>query len=472
MELRKKRALEWIIFSILGIALILGGSLFVYQNAYAGKIYKNVTIAGVDVSGKTKKQAETLVKKKFDSIAAKDIIFSAGTKSVTAKVSDTGIGFNVSDSVSQAYAIGRAQHFFPQLYASAETTLKKIKVPVAIKIDQTKLNLFISQKLPGLNFDPVNAALSISNGQVVITNESNGQQVNTSNLAADLSKLVSSGSQSYKIQLQAISTAPQVTSTSLEALKSQAETWVNTKITLTYENRTYTPSQSDISSWITLGATDGGKQSVALDDAAIKTYLSKIAKDFEVQKKDRKINSLDNSVLQEGQQGKYLDKNKACKDIKLAFNQPTTIVLATYTEDPKEIKVYPAEGIVPDKYPGKYVDVDLSQQRLCRIENNNVIDCFTVSTGKASTPTPTGTRYIDSKEAKRWSAPYGLWMPWWQSMGGGYGIHELPEWPSGYKEGESHLGTPVSHGCVRLGVGPAQTVYDWTEIGTPVYIHK
>jgi lipoprotein-anchoring transpeptidase ErfK/SrfK len=86
-------------------------------------------------------------------------------------------------------------------------------------------------------------------------------------------------------------------------------------------------------------------------------------------------------------------------------------------------------------------------------------------------PTPSGTRYRESKHPKAWSAKYGLYMPWWQSMGGGYGIHELPEWPGGYKEGESHLGTPVSHGCVRLGVGPAETVYNWTEIGTPVYIH-
>ncbi len=87
-------------------------------------------------------------------------------------------------------------------------------------------------------------------------------------------------------------------------------------------------------------------------------------------------------------------------------------------------------------------------------------------------PTPTGTRFIQSKHPMAWSAKYGLYMPFWQSIGGGYGIHELPEWPSGYKEGEDHLGIPVSHGCVRLGVGPAQTVYNWTEIGTPVYIHK
>ena len=59
-------------------------------------------------------------------------------------------------------------------------------------------------------------------------------------------------------------------------------------------------------------------------------------------------------------------------------------------------------------------------------------------------------------------------MPFWmQFTGMGHGIHELPEWPGGYKEGAAHLGIPVSHGCVRLGIGPAQTVYNWADKGTP-----
>ncbi|MCK4554035.1 L,D-transpeptidase, partial [Candidatus Parcubacteria bacterium] len=70
-----------------------------------------------------------------------------------------------------------------------------------------------------------------------------------------------------------------------------------------------------------------------------------------------------------------------------------------------------------------------------------------------------------------WSS-WGLWMPWWMSLQSGYfGIHELPEWPDGSKEGEDHLGKPVSHGCIRLGIGPAEFLYNWAEIGTQVFIY-
>ncbi|MEA2064841.1 MAG: L,D-transpeptidase family protein [Patescibacteria group bacterium] len=97
---------------------------------------------------------------------------------------------------------------------------------------------------------------------------------------------------------------------------------------------------------------------------------------------------------------------------------------------------------------------------------------YQVSTGKYRMRTPLGFFKIDSKNRKAWSAKYGLWMPYWMSLQNGYfGIHELPEWPNGFKEGEDHLGKAVSHGCIRLGVGPAEFLYNWAEIETPVFIH-
>lgn len=97
---------------------------------------------------------------------------------------------------------------------------------------------------------------------------------------------------------------------------------------------------------------------------------------------------------------------------------------------------------------------------------------FKVSTGKPSMPTPKGTFTIGNKSPKAWSKTYGLWMPYWMGISGQhFGIHELPEWPNGYKEGANHLGKPVSHGCIRLGIGPAKTLFNWTEVGTEVYIY-
>ena len=140
-------------------------------------------------------------------------------------------------------------------------------------------------------------------------------------------------------------------------------------------------------------------------------------------------------------------------------------------KDGEEVK----KGFDPknkDKKLNKKVEVNLKKQDLSYYLGTVKLGSFIISTGKPSTPTPKGNFKIDNKTKKAWSRPYGLWMPYWMSLKNGkFGFHELPEWPGGKKEGANHLGRPVSHGCIRLGVGDAKKLYDWADIGTPVKIY-
>lgn len=121
----------------------------------------------------------------------------------------------------------------------------------------------------------------------------------------------------------------------------------------------------------------------------------------------------------------------------------------------------------------KSLFITLSTQTLERRVMGITISTDKISGGLPRTPTPTGTFKVLSKSPRAWSRSAGLWMPYWMAFSGrGHGIHELPEWPGGRKEGANHLGKPASHGCVRLGVGAAKLAYEWSEIGTPITIVK
>ncbi len=127
---------------------------------------------------------------------------------------------------------------------------------------------------------------------------------------------------------------------------------------------------------------------------------------------------------------------------------------------------------------GKRIEVDLSEQKLRMIENGRVISIRTISTGKWSTPTPTGEFKTRNKIVTAYSKPYGLYMEYWMafSADGSYGVHSLPYWrlANGGRlyEGANHLGTPVSHGCIRQSLADAKSLYDWAPVGTPVIITK
>ncbi len=136
---------------------------------------------------------------------------------------------------------------------------------------------------------------------------------------------------------------------------------------------------------------------------------------------------------------------------------------------------YDPRDPLPIKLP-KRVEIDRAKQELTYFVGPYMVRVERASTGKPRTPTPVGTYTITAKRPRAWSKNARLWMPWWlnftgpRAPAGLYAIHELPEWPSGKKEGADHLGKPVSGGCVRLGVGPAKALYDWADVGTTVVV--
>jgi len=136
----------------------------------------------------------------------------------------------------------------------------------------------------------------------------------------------------------------------------------------------------------------------------------------------------------------------------------------------EEAKMYTQPQITT----GKYIDISLKYQNMVIFEDGKPLDAYMVSSGMKGHPTPIGTFKIENKSPRAWSKLYGLWMPYWMAYlpDGEMGLQELPVGPGGHREGAAHLGIPVSHGCVRLGIGPAKRVYDWADLGTPVVIHQ
>jgi hypothetical protein len=120
----------------------------------------------------------------------------------------------------------------------------------------------------------------------------------------------------------------------------------------------------------------------------------------------------------------------------------------------------------------KHIEVNIAKQELSYFLGQAEMGKYLTSTGRKGYATPKGTYEIANKNLKAWSNSAKLWMPYWMGLKGQkIGIHELPYWPNGVREGENSLGRPASGGCIRLGRhGEAKTLYDWAEIGTTVIV--
>lgn len=122
------------------------------------------------------------------------------------------------------------------------------------------------------------------------------------------------------------------------------------------------------------------------------------------------------------------------------------------------------------------LEITLADQTMYAKFGDIVVWSMKISSGAWDTPTPRGTYKILTKQELRIGSKSPHYrMPYfqlWQSSG--YGIHALPylanDGGSFWSEALSHIGIPVSHGCVRMLSEDAITAYHFTSIGTPVVI--
>jgi peptidoglycan hydrolase-like protein with peptidoglycan-binding domain len=123
-------------------------------------------------------------------------------------------------------------------------------------------------------------------------------------------------------------------------------------------------------------------------------------------------------------------------------------------------KLAHGEGAFPVRYPhdGRHVEANLTKQVLAEIEpGGKVRKIYTTSSGKPSTPTVVGRFTVYEKT-------FGVNTEGMVDSNyfiRGYAIHGYAEVPT----------YPASHGCLRVPIPDASSIYAWVQIGTPVDVY-
>ena len=139
-------------------------------------------------------------------------------------------------------------------------------------------------------------------------------------------------------------------------------------------------------------------------------------------------------------------------------NTPTSEYIPP-TSAPKPSVAYSGNGT-------RWIDVDLTNQRVYAYEGDTVVNSFIVSTGTWLTPTVTGQYKIYVKYLSNKMSGPGYYLPdvpYIMYFYGSYGFHGT-YW-------HNNFGTPMSHGCVNLSIADAGWLYEFASVGTLVNIH-
>ena len=150
-----------------------------------------------------------------------------------------------------------------------------------------------------------------------------------------------------------------------------------------------------------------------------------------------------------------------------ATDTPGAITLEIVPDTPTSEYVTPKPD--PEVAVGngkRWIDVDLTNQRVYAYEGDVVVNSFIVSTGTWLTPTVTGSYkiYVKYRSASMSGPGYYLPdVPYIMYFYGDYGLHGT-YW-------HNNFGTPMSHGCVNLRTEEAAWLYNWASVGTVVNVH-
>jgi lipoprotein-anchoring transpeptidase ErfK/SrfK len=139
----------------------------------------------------------------------------------------------------------------------------------------------------------------------------------------------------------------------------------------------------------------------------------------------------------------------------------------TPTEVPDQPTPIPAPASPEGIDEERWIDVDLSDQRLTAYEGDTPVHSFLVSSGLPATPTPVRQfriwiklRYDDIAGADYYIKDVPFVMYFHQ----GYGLHGVT-W-------HGNFGHPMSHGCVNLPTAEAEWLFGFADVGTLVNIHE
>lgn len=466
---------KWL-FGALIIINLTTWSLVGYRALLSGKLAPGTTFHGLALGGDTRGQVTVKVQNLTDSL------LDQPAKLVINHVAYTptyrNLGFTIDDAaiVDQLFARNQANQLLRYVAAKVTGQAAGPGNDLSFTLDTATTNRYlktIQSKLPTTAKD----ASIVFDGQLVtIAPAVRAITIDIPTATQLIATKLSVTTPIASLAIPVTITDPKIDSDSQLADARRFATAVTNKpLAIQVGSDTTTWSPAMLFSFIDF-STPNDRIETKLNSNKIAAEVKKIAAKVAISAVPKQVKAADNSVIIEGRDGQALNTGTATSAIMGQLNQGNLnpITLATSVVPRSTITVTPDYQL--GRLGDKYIEIDLSSQMLYLINGDHLDHQFRISSGKASTPTPTGEFTIHDHLPVAWSSLYGVYMDHWMGFlpdnADVYGIHALPHWPNGVFEGINHLGEKVSGGCVRLSLADAATTYDWTPNGTKVFIHQ
>ncbi len=442
-----------------------------------GRIYPGVSVAGHDLSFKTRAEA---IQSLRQIETKRNFTLKVGDKVFTTTDTELGSNYDLITTANTAYSVGK-NSLLPifGIFASERNG----QLGLAYNLDLVKLKAFTSSVVDSVGHDPINATLVINEGVITDQPDQDGLRIDQKALSKIIQSALSDG-QDENITLRPEVQKADIQVADLSAARASAETLLSKQIVLTYNGKSFVADKNAIGHMIVFEVQDGQddkKHLVAkISPEQVAGYVQSVANQINIAPKNKIITVANgtSSVTQEGVDGLAVNQGPAIDAIVAGLNANQDISF-NLNASPVAFKTQTNAfgGIGGLDYP-QYIEVSLRQQHLWAWQDGQVVFNAPITSGAtgAGFGTVTGTFAIYAKERSRYlnGAQYGynynVFVDYWMPFYNGYGLHDADRWRSSY--GGSDYYYNGSHGCVNMSASSAAFLYGWAPVGTPVWVHS
>lgn len=310
------------IFIALLIALVVFALSF--NIIYRGKIYPRIQVANLNLGGKTKNEAQSILQDRINYFKNQGVSIFYKEREWPLREEDIGLTFKVNQTLDEVLLFGHEEDIIQRLKSQLVILTQGVNLPLRYELDEDKLDQYLKNNLTFLEVKPEMAEVILKNSGFEIKEEKTGQEIDLTELKQRIKNSLDN-LQDQRIKVVIKESRPAVTRANVLDAHNMAEEMVQKPLKLTYEKKYWTVSPKMLVSWVDFQLNQDKVMEAGLKREAADAFLKNVAAEIEQEPENARF-KIDNSrivAFELGQEGKKIDFEETMEFIKNALQTPT-----------------------------------------------------------------------------------------------------------------------------------------------------
>ncbi|MGH3088665.1 MAG: VanW family protein [Rubrobacteraceae bacterium] len=235
----------------------------------AGKIYRGVSVGGIDLGGATPAEAEELIQER--ATGAVEEINLSGSEEFTFSAEEMGVDYNVEATVEEAFSVGREGGIFERLSERARGSWGTIVVEPDVDFQPEAARGQVEEIASELNAEPREAEVNIFGAEVEVIDSSEGYRMDVEETMESVSAAVDDMSGQAEIVGEVLT--PELLTNEAERAAERVRGAMDGQLLISGAGERWTVPPDAIGASLDI-TTEGGDFQVSFDREAMRRNLA------------------------------------------------------------------------------------------------------------------------------------------------------------------------------------------------------